>query len=123
MSSWWRFEHYMNRGKVGELNVKTTSHWEKVERQYWSSTCGLDIRPENVYGDYTRLAMWDIPKAMVRLQHALVNAVGEDDEVLDKVVLKGELYHEYYNNNNTSFMIPCLNVCGKLSIINIFKNV
>ena len=35
---------------------------------------------------------------MLRVQHALVDAAGcEDDEVLDEVVLMGELYDEYWS--------------------------
>ena len=75
--------------------MKTTQHWEKIDRDYWSSSCGLDIRPRNVYDN--RLGICEVYQGMVRLQHALVDAVEcEEDEVLDEVVLKGELYRDYY---------------------------
>lgn len=91
----WFFDYGpLNRGKVGELNVKTTSHWERIEREYWSSTCDLEIY--NRWDD-RGVCLWEISQAMVRVQHALVDAADcEDDEVLDKVVLIGELYSEYY---------------------------
>ena len=34
----------MNRGKVGELDVKSTEHWKNVDEQYWID-CGVPVRP------------------------------------------------------------------------------
>ena len=53
----------LNQGKVGELNVKPTSHWERVEAKYWSSTCGLVIRPDHAHYTNKQVALRDIREA------------------------------------------------------------
>ena len=69
---------WMNRGKVGELDVKTTSHWGRIDREYWTS-CG--ITPS--YPSYF------VNEGMVRIQHRLFNASTCNE---DKVALVGDLY-------------------------------
>ena len=52
----------MNRGTVGKLQVKTTSHWNKIDSQYWKK-CGVEGRD-----------MYEVNDAMVRFQHTLLAA-------------------------------------------------
>ena len=62
MSSWWGFSA-LNHGMVGKLQVKTSSHWRNIDRQYWIETCGMEAR-----------LLYGVERVMVRLQHALVAA-------------------------------------------------
>ena len=73
----------MNRGKVGKLKVKPTSHWEKVDRQYWKN-CGVN-NDRN----------WQLCRSLVHLQHALV-AAGKCKD--GNMILVGELYRDLYNS-------------------------
>ena len=87
--------HHRNRvQKVGKLDVKPTSHWNNIGREYWES-CGLDLRPSQsgytYYWQYRRdkrLTLWAVQEAMVSIQHALHKASTSGG---DQVDLVGEL--------------------------------
>jgi len=77
MSSWWGFSG-LNHGLVGKLQVKTTSHWRNVDRQYWIENCGMEAG-----------LLYGVDRVMVRLQHALV-AAGKCKG--GNMILAGELH-------------------------------
>ena len=83
--SWWRFDYYMNSGMVGKFQVKKTSHWEKVDRQYWKN-CGVQDRERN----------YQVCRSLVRLQHALVAAGKCKDS---NMILAGELTREIWKRD------------------------
>lgn len=82
MSTYWGF-NALNGGTVGKLQVKPTSHWQKIDRQYWQK-CGVETGYGEPYAYY-----FSVKHVMVRLQHALV-AAGKCKG--GNMILAGELH-------------------------------
>jgi len=98
---------YLNRGFVGNLQLKSTSHWEEVDKQYWEKR-GIEVAASDDYWS-DKIAVACISEGMVKLQRALIAAgTACKDEYGRRceegnVILSGGLYENYMK---TSYNTP-----------------
>jgi len=120
---------YLNRGFVGNLQLKPTSHWEEVDKKYWEKR-GIEVAASDDYWS-DKIAVACISEGMVKLQHALVKAgTACKDEYGRRcesghVILFGGLYENYMKTSyNTPYHEDLLENWGEfvlLACINILS--
>ena len=98
---------YTNRGMVGNLQLKSTSHWEEVDKKYWESV-GIEVAEGYRYST-EKIGLACINEGMVKLQHALIAAGTACKDKYGRrcedgnVILCGGLYENYMK---TSYITP-----------------
>lgn len=114
---------YLNRGFVGNLQLKSTSHWEEVDKKYWESV-GIEVAEGYGYSS-EKIGLPCICEGMVNLQHALVKAgTACKDEYGRRceegnAILLGGLYQNYMKSSYiTPYHEDLLPNFGKQCLLN-----